>query len=460
VTGTTNGELRRLTGWGRTAPSLCRVLTVRTAEEVADAVRRAPSRGVLARGLGRSYGDLAQNGGGLVLEMTGLARVLELDRRQGVVVVDGGCSLGELLRAIVPAGWFLPVTPGTRHVTVGGAIAADVHGKNHHRDGSFGRYVESLVLLDPAGELQTLDPRSTPNEFAATVGGLGLTGVVLEAVLRLLPIETSAMRVDVERAHDLDDALARLRAGDHRYRYSVAWVDLRARGRRFGRSVLMRGDHALRGDLPERRTPGDPLARAEARTLAVPPWASVAPFLRGPAGDVFNELYFRRAPRDGHDIIQSIDAFFYPLDTLRDWSRLYGRGGFLQYQFVVPLGSDAVLHDLVGLLAAARPAPVLAVLKQFGPESGPLSFALAGWTLAVDLALPSPELGPLLDRADELVASAGGRVYLAKDSRLRAEAFRSMYPRFGAWREAHSRLDPAGRMQGDLARRLRIVERA
>ncbi len=460
MTGTANGELRRLTGWGRTAPSLCHVLAVRTAEEVADAVRAASARGVLARGLGRSYGDLAQNGGGFVLEMTGLARVLDFDRRRGVAVVEGGCSLGELLRTIVPAGWFLPVTPGTRYVTVGGAIAADVHGKNHHRDGSFGRYVDSLVLLDPAGELRTLDPQSTPNEFAATVGGLGLTGVVLEASLRLLPIETSAMKVDVERAHDLDDALARLRAGDHRYRYSVAWVDLRAGGARLGRSVLMRGDHATRRDLPEGDAAKDPLARAETRALAVPRWASVAPFLRGPVGDAFNELYFRRAPREGRDIMQSMDAFFYPLDALRDWNRLYGRGGFLQYQFVVPLGSEAVLHDLVVLLAAARPAPVLAVLKQFGPESGPLSFAMPGWTLSVDLALPSPELGPLLDRADELVAAAGGRVYLAKDSRLRAEVFRSMYPQFDAWREIHSRLDPAGRMQGDLARRLRIVERA
>jgi decaprenylphospho-beta-D-ribofuranose 2-oxidase len=435
------------------------VLAVRTPEEVVEALRSAPARGVLPRGLGRSYGDLAQNGGGLILDVTGLARVLELDEERGVARVDGGCSLGELLRTIVPAGWFLPVTPGTRQVTVGGAIAADVHGKNHHRDGSFGRYVESLELLDAAGESRRLDPWSTSDEFAATLGGLGLTGVVVEASLRLLPIETSMMKVDVERAEDLDDTLARLRAGDHRYRYSVAWLDLRARGSRLGRSVLMRGDHALRQDLEQRRASGDPLARSEAHTFGVPRWASVAPFLRGPAGDAFNELYFRRAPREGRDLFQSIDAFFYPLDAVRDWNRLYGRGGFLQYQFVVPLGSEGILDELVVLLAAARPAPVLAVLKQFGPESGPLSFAIPGWTLSVDLALPSPELGPLLDRADELVVGAGGRVYLAKDSRLLAERFRSMYPRFDEWRESQSRLDPLGRMQGDLARRLRIVGR-
>jgi decaprenylphospho-beta-D-ribofuranose 2-oxidase len=434
------------------------VLAVRTSHEIVDALRSASGRGVLARGLGRSYGDLAQNGGGLVLDVTGLPRVLELDEERGVARVDAGCSLGELLRTIVPAGWFLPVTPGTRHVTVGGAIAADVHGKNHHRDGSFGRYVESLEVLDPQGDVRTLDAQTTPADFAATVGGLGLTGVVVEASLRLLPIETSMMKVDVERAEDLEDALGRLRAGDHRYRYSVAWIDMRARGSRLGRSVLMRGDHALRRDLEQRRSPDDPLARSETRTFGVPRWASVAPFLRGPAGDAFNELYYRRAPREGRDLLQSIDAFFYPLDAVRDWNRLYGRGGFLQYQFVVPLGSEAVLEDLVALLAATRPAPVLAVLKQFGPESGPLSFAIPGWTLSVDLALPSPELGPLLDRADELVASAGGRVYLAKDSRLLPEVFRSMYPRFGEWRESQGRLDPLGRMQGDLARRLRIVD--
>lgn len=451
------GEMRRLTGWGRTAPSVCRVQRVESRAEIVEALVAAPERGVLARGLGRSYGDLAQNGGGLVLEMTALDAVQEFDRDDGTAVVDAGCSLAQLARVTIPAGWFLPVTPGTRHVTVGGAIACDVHGKNHHRDGSFGRYVASLTLLTPAGDVRRLDPTATPDEFWATVGGLGLTGVILDATLRLLPVETTAMRVDVERAADIEAAFARLESTDHLYRYSVAWVDCRARGKRLGRSVLMRGEHATASELPQRKR-DDPLDPGRGRALAVPAWASVSPLLRGRAADVFNELYFRRA-RPAHGVFQSLDAFFYPLDSLRDWNRLYGRGGFLQYQLAVPFGRESDVVEIVRLLGSTRPAPVLAVMKRFGAESGPLSFPLPGWTLALDLPLPAPGLGRILDRADELVAAAGGRVYLAKDARLRAEALAAMYPRLPEWRETQARLDPAGLMQGDLARRLRVTGR-
>jgi decaprenylphospho-beta-D-ribofuranose 2-oxidase len=449
--------MRRLTGWGRTAPSVCRVHRIESRAEVVEALAAAPERGVLARGLGRSYGDLAQNGGGLVLEMTALDAIQEFDRDSGSAVVDAGCSLAQLARVTLPAGWFLPVTPGTRHVTVGGAIACDVHGKNHHRDGSFGRYVVSLTLLTPVGDTRRLDPTATPDEFWATVGGLGLTGVILDATLRLLPVETTAMRVDVERAADIEAAFARLESTDHLYSYSVAWVDCRARGKRLGRSVLMRGEHARASELPT-RTRGDALDPGRDRALAVPAWASVAPLLRGRAADAFNELYFRRA-RPVHGVLQSLDAFFYPLDSLRDWNRLYGRAGFLQYQFAVPFGRESDVVEIVRLLGSTRPAPVLAVMKRFGAESGPLSFPLPGWTLALDLPLPAPGLGRMLDRADELVAAAGGRVYLAKDARLRAEALAAMYPRLSEWRETQARLDPAGLMQGDLARRLRVTGR-
>lgn len=448
-------ESRRLTGWGRTPASVCRVRRVSSRDDVAAALADAPPRGVLARGLGRSYGDLPQNGGGLVLDMTGLDAIVELDTSTGTAVVEAGCSLARLLEVSVPSGWFVPVTPGTRHVTVGGAIACDVHGKNHHRDGAFGRAVRSLTLLTPAGEVRRLDPDETPEEFGATLGGLGLTGIVLEAELALIPIETSTMRVDVEKAADFDDAFARLRSGDERYRYSVAWVDCRSGGRRFGRSILMRGDHAAATDL-DGRGAASPLGRPPDRALPVPVWASVAPLLRGPGGEAFNELYFRRA-RDRRGLLQGIDPFFYPLDALRDWNRLYGAGGFLQYQFVVPFGSEDVV---VRIAESLRPfAPTLVVLKQFGPESGPLSFPAPGWTLALDLPLPQDGLAQVLDRADELVVEAGGRVYLAKDARLRRELLPAMYPRLDEWREVQARLDPDGRLQGDLARRLGLARR-
>ena len=400
---------------------------------------------------------MAQNGGGLVLDMTALHAVREFDRYRGTVVVDAGCSLAQLVRLTVPEGWFLPVTPGTRHVTVGGAIACDVHGKNHHRDGSFGQYVRSLTLLTPDGDARRLDARTTPDDFWATVGGLGLTGVIVEATLTLARIETTTMRVDVERAADIEDAFARLASTDHLYHYSVAWLDCRARGKHLGRSVLMRGDHATLSELPSRSRRGA-LDPGGGHALPVPEWASVAPLLRGPVGDAFNELHFRRA-RPQRSAFQSLDAFFYPLDALRDWNRLYGSAGFLQYQFAVPFGCENDVVKIVRLLGSTRPAPTLAVMKRFGAESGPLSFPLPGWTLALDLPVAGAELGRALDRADEIVASAGGRVYLAKDAVLRAERLAAMYPRLSEWREAQARLDSAGRMQGDLARRLRVTGR-
>jgi decaprenylphospho-beta-D-ribofuranose 2-oxidase len=447
---------RRLTGWGRTSPALCDVLDARSPAEVLDALASAPARGVLPRGLGRSYGDLAQNGGGLVVDMTALDRVVEFDAERGVVTAGAGCSLAQLLELIVPAGWFLPVTPGTRYVTVGGAIACDIHGKNHHRDGSFGEHVLSLTLLDPQGTTHTLSRESTPAEFDATVGGLGLTGIVLEATLRLLRIETATMRVDVERTDGIEDTFARLASTDHLYRYSVAWIDCRARDGRLGRSILMRGDHAGLSEIPAPER-GDPLAAPRGRTLSVPPWASVSPILRGTPGEAFNELYFRRA-REGRGMLEPLGPYFYPLDALQDWNRLYGRAGFIQYQFVVPFGREREVVEVLTLLRETR--PVLGVLKRFGAESGPLSFPVPGWTLALDIALPVDRLGPLLDRADEIVAQAGGRVYLAKDARLRDTVFAAMYPRLDEWRKTHARLDPERRMRGDLARRLGVTEKA
>lgn len=442
-----------VTGWGRTAPSAALLVRPRTFDDAAAAVRRCGARGAIARGLGRAYGDAAQNAGGAVLDMTGLDRIRTIDAEAGVVVCDAGVSLHRLMEVLLPLGWFVPVTPGTRHVTVGGAIGADIHGKNHHVSGSFSRHVLSLELLTADGELRTVLPGT--ELFDATAGGMGLTGIVLSATVRLHRVETSLMSVDTERAADLDDLMARLTGTDDRYRYSVAWIDLLARGAATGRAVLTRGEHAPLDALP-RRARRRPLGF---RPLRLPPAPALVPegLLGRTSVTLFNELWYRRAPRRRTGELQSIPAFFHPLDGVPHWNRIYGRSGFVQYQFVVGHGQEEALRAIVGRIARQGCPSFLAVLKRFGEgDPGWLSFPMPGWTLALDLPAGLPGLGVFLDELDDVVAGAGGRVYLAKDSRLRPELLAAMYPGLDRFRALRARLDPRGVFVSDLSRRLSL----
>jgi decaprenylphospho-beta-D-ribofuranose 2-oxidase len=444
------GDDALLDGWGGTAPTRAHVSTPLNDDDAQRLVRAAPARGVVARGLGRAYGDAAQNAGGLVLDATALSGIIAADLEHGVVTARAGTSLQDLMEWLVPRGWF-PITPGTRLITVGGAIASDIHGKNHHRDGGFAAHVTSLELETPAGERLTLTPSGSPDAFRATAGGMGLTGIIVEATVQLIRVETGWMRVDTERARDLDELLDRLDREDDDYRYSVAWVDLLAGGARLGRSVIARGDHASLAEMPAgaARLP----AGAPGPRLAAPRRVP-ATLLNRYSVAAFNELWYRRAPRLERGKAQPLESFFYPLDGVRGWNRLYGPGGFVQYQLVVPLGEEELLRRIVARLHEADAPACLAVLKRLGSGRGLLSFPLTGWTLAVDFPARSPDIGRLLDDADELVAEAGGRVYLAKDARLRPELLEAMYPELPRWREVRAGLDPEHRMWSDLARRL------
>ena len=443
-----------LTGWGRTAPSRSRVVKAASADEVAALLASAPPGGVVARGLGRSYGDAAQNAGGAVVGMAGTGTFALEDG--GVLRVAGGVSFDRIIRALLPRGWLVPVTPGTRQVTVGGALAADVHGKNHHRDGSLGAHVLELELATPVGvhRLRPDDPL-----FSATAGGMGLTGVVVEVRLQLVPVPSTAMLVDTDRTADLDATLDLMASGDDGYRYSVAWIDCLSPGRALGRSVVTRGDHAPVEALP-RRAAADPLRFRPLPSLPAPPWAPSG-LLNLATIRAFNELWYRKAPVRERGALHSLAGFFHPLDGVKGWNRLYGRHGFLQYQVVVPFGAEDVLRRVVERLAAERCPSFLGVLKRFGPAgSGHLSFPFPGWTLALDMPAGRAGVAAVLADLDGWVAEAGGRVYLAKDSRLRPDLVGTMYPRLEEWREVRAEADPDGVLTSDLARRLGLLEPA
>jgi decaprenylphospho-beta-D-ribofuranose 2-oxidase len=452
------GARQVITGWGRNPSSVSQVTRPSNPDELAMAVKTAGPRGAIARGLGRSYGDQAMNAGGLVVDATAVSGLLDLDQDAGTARVLAGTSLSALLHEIVPQGWFVQVTPGTSHITIGGAIANDVHGKGHHASGTFGSHVRSMVLALPDGTRRTLTPTDTPDEFWATCGGLGLTGTVVEATIALRRIDTSLLKVDSDRVPDLDSLLTLLLEGGRRYCYSVAWIDCLARGRALGRAVLDQGDFAALDDLPARgRRRRDPLAYRPPPTVPAPPVAPNALINRASIA-AFNEMWFRKAPRRRRDHLMTIDKFWYPLDMIGGWNRMYGSRGFLQWQCLVPFGSEDVLREIVEAIAD-HPAPsFLSVLKYFGEANpGPLSFPGPGWTLAIDVPTDVGGLASLLERLDRRVLDVGGRLYLAKDSRMRPEHLPAMYPRLDEWRAVRDGLDPDRRLNSDLARRLHLL---
>jgi decaprenylphospho-beta-D-ribofuranose 2-oxidase len=440
-----------LTGWGRISPSVAEVGSPSDPAAVASDLRAPGAK--IARGLGRSYNNAAQCADGLVLRTDRLNRIIELDAATGLVTCEAGVSLEQLMVAGLPSGWFVPVSPGTRQVTIGGAIAADVHGKNHHMAGSFARHVRSIDMLLPDGSAHRVAPESDPELFWATAGGMGLTGFIFRATVQLKRVATSRVLVDTVRTADIDETMAVLAEHDHRFGYTVAWSDSLARGSSLGRSVITSGDFAEPDHLPEPQR-ADPYRFNPRARLAVP---MVFPpgLMNKYSIALANEAIYRKAPASRTGELQTIGKFFHPLDGIRNWNRVYGPGGFRQYQYVVPFGAEATVRRSFEMVSAARAPSFVTVLKRFGEgDPGLLSFPMPGWTLALDFPARTPGLDDLLNRLDELVVGVGGRVYLAKDSRVAPEMLAAMYPRLEEFRKLRAELDPRGSLQSDLSRRL------
>jgi L-gulonolactone oxidase len=408
------------------------------ADEMTAAIRAGDQRPLLCRGLGRSYGDVALNGGGYLLDTTRADHFLSVDWGTGVVRAEAGLSLDALLRVCVPRGWFLPVTPGTKFVTLGGAVANDVHGKNHESAGTLGCHVRRIGVARSDGDILELSPDRDEPLFAATIGGLGLTGVILWVELQLIPIRSAMMEVETLGMSDLDDFF-RLSVESGGWPYNVAWVDSLARGGALGRGLFMRGRHHESG----------PLAPHGTRRFTVPQVARH--FLRPGTIALFNFFYRTRPWALGRRTMH-YDRFFHPLDSLAHWNRLYGRRGFFQHQSVVPMkNAPETVRRLLELTAECGEPSFLTVLKVLGdrPSPGLLSFPMAGVTLALDLAHRGETTRRLLDRLADVVVAAGGRLYPAKDATMSGDAFRAGYP---AWRRLEHHRDPA--LMSDFWRRV------
>jgi decaprenylphospho-beta-D-ribofuranose 2-oxidase len=447
------GQPRLLTGWGRTSPSAATVVTPREPGDVIRAIESAGPRGVLARGLGRSYGDPAQNSGGVVIDMTTMDRIHSIDTAAGTVTADAGVSLDTLMRELLPHGLWLPVLPGTRQVTVGGAIGSDIHGKAHHVEGSFGNHVLSLDLACADGRIRTLTPDGPDADlFWATVGGMGLTGVVLGATLHVNRVETAYFLVDTDQEASLAELMARQAVHDEDYVESAAWLDVVTTGKHLGRGVLTRANHATVADLSGKHA--DPL-KFDAPHLPSVPDVFPPGMLNRVTARAFSEVWYRKSPTR-HGVVQNITQFLHPLDVAANWNRVYGPRGFLQYQFVVPFGAEDAVREAVHLIAGSGHVSGLNVLKRFGAGNrAPLSFPTPGWTLCVDFPVRSG-LNELCDRLDAVVLAAGGRLYLAKESRTTADTLQRMYPRIDEWRKIRAATDPTGIFSSDLSRRLAL----
>ena len=448
-----NKTRKNLSGWGRNKFVDVSILEPKENLEIKKEIQLSAQKKLIARGLGRAYGDSSLLERETLISLRNFRKV-KLDKENNELTAEGGASFDEILEIIIPMGYFLPVSPGTRFVTVGGAIAADVHGKNHHKDGTFGKNVKRLLLMDGNGELQELSPFDLNEEirlkFWATVGGMGMTGIILEATFSLIPITSSFISVDTSRHENLDELMEKMIESDEINRYSVAWVD--SLNKNF-RGVLTTGNHPAYEDLPARLNK-NPLAydiKSIGKASNLIPGGLLNQF----TVKAFNEAWYRKSPRFKKGELQSIGKYFYPLDGIKDWNLIYGESGFIQYQFVVPDTASYLIKESLETLKKLPAFCFLTVLKRFGNiNPSPLSFPIPGWTLAIDIPASTPSLLGALNKLDEKIISEGGRLYLAKDSRQSSSTFKKSYPRLEEWLKIKELLDPNFIFMSDSFKRL------
>lgn len=429
-----------LYSWGR-YPRVMSSIDIPPTSDVAVELIRSSDTAITPRGLGRSYGDSSV--GEVAIASDFLDSFLSFDPENGLLRCQSGVSLDEILKVFVPKGWFLPVTPGTRFVTVGGAIACDVHGKNHHVEGTFCDHVLSMKILLGDGSVVDISPEVNSDLFHATCGGMGLTGFILEAEVRLKKISSSLIDETTYKCSNLDEVIARFEETKDST-YSVAWIDCLATGKNLGRSLLMVGEHAIKGELSAHKSGAIPV-----------PFELPAFLMNKFTMKLFNFLYFNKAIHKVHKRRIPYAPFFYPLDVASGWNKLYGKPGFLQYQFVLPYSAGVEgLRDVLERIAASGKGSMLAVLKVFGEQnSNHLSFPMEGYTLALDFKV-EPEIFHLLDELDEVVLGYGGRLYLTKDARMTQKTFEDSYPRVREFELVRAKYGASGHFSSRQSKRL------
>jgi decaprenylphospho-beta-D-ribofuranose 2-oxidase len=445
-----SGKKEQLAGWGNYPVAESYTIVARSEADCIDAMKQEK---LIPRGLGRSYGDQAINDSKYVAVCTKLNYFISFDDKEGILQCQAGVSLEEIISTFGPKGWLPMICPGTKFVTIGGAIANDIHGKAHHIDGSFVNCVQSFTILIADGSVLTVSRTENEDLFWANFGGLGLLGVILTATIKLRKIETTYFKQKSVVIKDLDHMLEALDKYDHQYNYSVAWIDALAKGKKLGSGVLTLGNAAKLADLPE-KLKNDPLKLHSTGKLSVPFFfPSFA--LNGLTVRVLNKLiaFVQNSPKE----FVHYEKFFFPLDAINNWNKGYGKRGFVQYQFVIPEENGRKnLQEILEMIAASGCTPFLNVFKRMGDGQGILSFPFKGYTLAIDFPVTN-QLISFTPKLDAKVLAAGGRLYLGKDALLNETMFKEMYPQYRQWLSIKHKYDPKGEFSSNISRRLGLT---